>query len=147
MESEEYDTELEKVAQRLLVPRDHAIFEFRAKLKKREFEDDRIDALICIYKKRGWLDDERFADRQAELLARDLWGRNQIRKKLMKRGVSGFLINAAIAKLNVSWFANAELRAQKRCNLETKKGKEKAFRHLTRRGFRPEIVRQIVFSE
>ncbi len=147
MEPEEYDTELEKVAQRLLAPRDHAVYEFRAKLKKREFENERIDKLIQLYQRRGWLDDERFADRQAELLARDLWGRNQIRKKLMKRGVSNLLISAAISKLEVSWFTNAETRAEKKCNLETKKGKEKAFRHLTQRGFRPEIVRQIVFSE
>jgi SOS response regulatory protein OraA/RecX len=65
----------------------------------------------------------------------------------MKRGVAGSLITAAISKLEVSWFTNAELRAEKKCNLETKKGKEKAFRQLTQRGFRPEIVRQIVFSE
>ena len=51
---QKYDTELEKVAQRLLAPRDHAVFEFKSKLRKR-----------------GWLDDQRFADRQAELLARD----------------------------------------------------------------------------
>jgi len=142
---EEYDAELEKVAQRLLAPRDHAVFEFKAKLRKRGFENQRIETLIALYQKRGWLDDQRFADRQAELLARDLWGRNQIRKKLQKRGVSACLISAAIAKLDVDWMGNAKIRAHKKCEMESSKGRERAFRHLIQRGFQNEIVRKIIF--
>lgn len=151
-EEGEYDLELEKVAQRILAPRAHSLSELRNKLRKRDYEVSRIENLLEIYIKRKWLDDEDFANRQAELLAEKAWGKNQIRKKLMKRGVASFHIEGAISKLNIEWFEIAKARVHKKFpfpkNVEAqKKQKEKAFRHLVTRGFSQEIARRVVFFQ
>jgi len=57
----------------LLARRDHSSGELRDKLIKKGFPEHHVVAVIADMIERGWIDDESFAERQAEILVRKEW--------------------------------------------------------------------------
>jgi regulatory protein len=139
--------DVEASAMRFLARRGHSTGELRKKLRRRDFPDDLIDQVIDDFTDRGWLDDVEFAQHQAEILARKEWGPGQIRAKLEKHGVPSTVAEDAVATLNVSWLELAVSRVRgKYGELDSDRDRQRAFRHLTYRGFSARTARAVIFD-
>lgn len=129
----------------LLARRDHSSGELRDKLLKKGFPKHHVMTVISDMTERGWIDDESFAVRQAEILVRKEWGPLKIVQKLTHHGVEFDLAQRVVDDLDVRWTALARQR------LESRYGKdfdaEKAFRHLSYRGFTANVARRAVFDD
>lgn len=132
----------------LLSQRDHSSNELRDKLLRKGFEREHVDDVIGAFVQRGWIDDFAFATRQAEILADQQWGPLQIKKKLMKHGVDASMADDAVDGLDVDWLANARARVERKYgDLDEDGDVERAFRHLSYRGFLAATARRVVFDD
>jgi len=144
---------------RYLSRRDHASFELKQKLQKKEFESANIEMVIDEFSDKGWIDDSKFARAFAiEKAELNKWGPKKIRAYLYKKGLDKKSIEAGIE------YAFENLQPQKICvDLALKKKKrfaretdpykreQKIYRFLAGRGFLsedilkalPKIVEQI----
>lgn len=137
------DTELR--AMDLLARRDHSSGELRSKLLKKGFDSVHVDDVIDSLVERGWIDDTEFATRQSKILVRKTWGPLKIVQKLVKHGVDYDLANQVVDALDVSWVELARERLQSRFGASF--DAEKAYRHLTYRGFDAQTARRAVFDD
>jgi len=149
-EATEFDVEAK--ALRYLGMRDHAEEELRRKLKDQGFPEEPIDAVIDRFLNVGYLDDMRVAGVMSRSLARQNWGPMQIRAKLRDKGFKDASINPAILALDEDdvWVDNARSQLEKKFRKEAgeldQDERQKAYRHLTYRGFPNSVVRQVIFS-
>jgi len=135
---------------RYLSRRDHASFELKQKLQKKDFETANVEMVIEEFSEKGWIDDSKFArtfaSEKAEL---NKWGPNKIRAHLYKKGLNKKSIETGIE------YAFENLQPQKICvDLALKKKKrfarekdpykreQKIFRFLAGRGFRSEDIQK-----
>jgi regulatory protein len=140
-------TDVEASAMRFLARRGHSTGELRKKLQRREFPDDLIEQVLCDFTERGWLDDQEFAEHQAQILVRKEWGPNKIRAKLRKHGVPETIAEDVVAALDVVWVEIALSRVRSKYGeLEDDRDRQRAFRHLTYRGFSGRTARAVVFD-
>lgn len=138
--------EVEACVTRLLSRRDHSTGELRAKLTKREFPADLIEAVIADYVDRGWVDDHAFAAHQAGLLADRGWGPIQIRQRLIKHGVERDLAATTVDALDVRWEDAARDRLAQKFDELAPEDRERAYRHLVYRGFSSDTARRAIFD-
>ena len=136
----------EACVMRLLARRDHSTGELRAKLKQRDFDKALIEEVIADLVEHGWVNDKAFATHQAELLVARGWGPIQIRKKLTNHGVDHDLAANVIDDLDVDWVEAARDRVQRKFGELERGQQEKAFRHLTYRGFPADSARRAIFD-
>ncbi|MEM1349397.1 MAG: regulatory protein RecX [Myxococcota bacterium] len=144
--------DVEVKALRLLGMRDHAVEELRRKLKEQGFPQEPIDVVLERFVDVGYLDDERVAGVLSRSLARKNWGPMQIRAKLRARGFDDTSIEPSILALDEEdvWADHARRQLEKKF----RKGapeldedeRQKAYRHLTYRGFPNSVVREVIFS-
>lgn len=139
--------EAEACVTRFLSRRDHSTGELRAKLSKRGFESDLIESVIAACVDAGWVNDEAFAQHQAEVLADQGWGPAQIRAKLQRHGVDNGLATTTIDALDVDWIDAARGRVARKFGDLEDGDHERAFRHLTYRGFSPNTARRAIFDD
>jgi len=135
---------------RYLSGRDHASFELKQKLQKKEFETANIEMVIEEFTEKGWVDDSKFArtfaSEKAEL---NQWGPNKIRAHLYKKGLDKKSIETGIE------YAFDNLQPQKICvDLALKKKKrfarekdsykreQKIYRFLAGRGFHSDDIQK-----
>ncbi len=135
---------------RYLSRRDHASFELKQKLRKKEFESANIDMVIEEFSDKGWIDDTKFArsfaSEKAEL---NRWGPKKIRAYLYKKGLDKKSIEAGLE------YAFENLQPQKICvDLALKKKKrfarekdpykreQKIYRFLAGRGFHSDDIQK-----
>ncbi len=138
---------VEATAVRILALRDHSRAELIGKLKKRDYPTNLIDVVIEKCEEYGWLDDVRFAERQAEILRDRGWGPVKIVKKLVAHGVTPSMARTASESLDEDW----DVRCRER--LESKFGEDldsderaKAVRHLKSRGFWESTIRRVILD-
>jgi len=132
-------------ALRLLGVRQRSVFELAGKLKDKGFSGDDIDRAIERLKEAGYLDDEAFAKALASSRARNKsWGPAKIAQDLLKRGIDKETVRGAVALAcpEEEGLAKAALEKWLRRNkgLSDRQEKEKAFRHLSARGFSPSAI-------
>jgi len=133
------------VALRLLGVRQRSVFELTAKLRDKGFADSEINETVERLLKAGYLNDESFARALARSRAsHKAWGPAKIARDLSNRGIAREIVKDAVA---LACPAEEELaraafeRWQKRN--KGKSGREetqKAFRHLSARGFSPSAI-------
>lgn len=132
---------------RFLARRGHSSGELARKLRKRDFPDDLIERVIADFTERGWLDDAEFASHQAQILARKEWGPHKIRAKLRHHGVPDTIAEDAVAALDVSWVELALARVDSKYGeLSDDRDRQRAYRHLTYRGFSSRTARAVLFD-
>lgn len=144
--------DVEAVAMRFLGRRDYGREELARKLRDRQLPPELIAEVLADYEEAGYLDDRRFATTQGEILARKCWGPLQIRHKLKSRGIDDAVVDEALAKIGDAafWRGQAGERLQKKFGAATElsqNDKQRAYRHLTYRGFAPALVRQVLFDD
>lgn len=131
---------------RLLSRRDHSTGELREKLHKRGFSAEVIEAVVADCVACGQVDDDAFARHQAAVLVEQGWGPIQIRERLVRHGIERDHAAATLNELEVDWVTRARARvAQKYGTLEPG-DHERAFRHLTYRGFPGSVARRALFD-
>lgn len=134
---------IEEKAKSLLKIRLHHSVELARKLKMRGFDREETIALIDQLKGEGLLNDEQFAQNYLdELLRTKTFGFYGLKAKLMQRGIAG---NDAEALLK----ANLSLEQEKEIALrvvERNKNVEKIklAQKLSRKGFRSEVIREVI---
>jgi regulatory protein len=127
----------------LLSRREHSTQELHLKLKKRDYDETVIEQVISTLKKKGYLDDARFAA---------MWIRSRIRKKpespfalkagLMNKGVDADTAEAAIREAEIDWQEVLEAAVKKK--LDKTADTKKVLAYLVRRGFSyPEVVKAL----
>lgn len=143
--------DVDAAASRLLARRDHARGELEDKLRRRDMPNELIDDVLDDFDERGYLDDRQFAVEQGSILARKCWGPRQIAAKLRKRGVSDEVIERALADIeqHEDWSRRARERLVSRFSPPDElddDDQQRAYRHLTYRGYSPSLVRRLLFD-
>lgn len=148
---DEDPVEIENAAVRYLSRRDYSSGELRDKLKKKGFASHAVDQVLAALVERGWIDDERFARAQSEILVRKGWGPLQISRKLQHHGVPRDLADHTLEALaeETSWPEACRERLERKFGPAadlSQEEKEKAYRHLKYRGFAGATIRRVLFD-
>lgn len=144
--------EVKETATRLLAQRGHATSELRSKLEERDVPESLAADVCDELAEAGYLDDVEFARHQATILRDKEWGPAQIRRKLRDRGIEDTVIDTVLAEIGGPrvWTRHCWERLCDRFGSSpasfSQRKKQKAYRHLTHRGFQPSTVRQILFD-
>lgn len=138
-------------ALKLLARREHSRRELERKLLQRKFAPEHIATTLDWLTERGFLDDTRYARLAAEAQQRRGMGPLRARARLLRAGIAENLAERAVAEA----FAASDLAAQARVLCERRFGApgelsrrdlQRAYRFLLARGYRPELVRDILFG-
>ena len=131
---------------RLLARREHAAGELAAKLERRGYGRDAIDAEIERLAAEGLQSDERFANLFVEQRVARGDGPLKLRSSLGERGVDGQIIDAALLPFDEEWTALAREALERRFGVSapaTRAELSKRMRFLQGRGFPAGIVRRV----
>ncbi len=131
---------------RLLARREHAAGELAAKLERRGYGRDAIDAEIERLAAEGLQSDERFAMLFVEQRVARGDGPLKLRSALGERGVQGDLIDTALAPFEDEWTALARDALERRFGVlapDTRAELSKRMRFLQGRGFPAGIIRRV----
>lgn len=132
------------LAHRALSQRERTMAELRALLERRGTSPTATEAVIDELLACGLLDDARYAHCFAEDKRRlERWGSDRIERDLLRRGVEGGLIDAALATRD----ADDELEAARALLADRvprppagDRERDRAWRMLVRRGYQPELA-------
>lgn len=149
--ADDLKTDVEAAAMRFLGRRDYSSGELRQKLLRKDFDGAVVDLVVDEFVERGWIDDRRFAEQQAAILYRKEWGPLQIVRKLTRHGVYYDMASEVAEELGVKngWAKPCRERMESRYGDPgelDQDGKAKAYRHLTYRGYPPNLVRSLLFD-
>jgi regulatory protein len=134
---------LRERAMNFLARREHSIHELTTKLVKAEFEIDDVIDVIARLTEQDLQSDQRFAENYTRYRSNRGFGSQKIRQELKERGVAVELINDALEKQNIDWFAIAVMVRHKRFgeqNPDEFKEQAKQQRFLQYRGFTHEQI-------
>ena len=130
-------------ALRLLSFRARSTFELIERLKEKGFSPAAIGPAIEHLSEAGYLNDEAFARELVSTRVRNkAWGRHKIAADLRKRGISSDVAERALKGLDEGAESATALTAVKRWAKKSclkppldQKARERAYRHLSARGF------------
>jgi len=132
----------------LLAMREHSRSEIRNKLKRKECSDNvDLDALLDKLEEKDYLNEERFTESFIRYRVSRGQGSIKIVNELKIRGISSYLINRSIQKLEIDWEQVAiEQREKKFGDGQPIDIREKArqVRFLSGRGFPFRIIYSVV---
>lgn len=136
---------------RLLVRRDHTVFELLQKLKRRGFDPGTIEAILAECKRLNYINDERTARLFIGQLAAKGFGLRRIRMELKKKGLKGDRFEA-ILRESASEIDEREIAQrilQKKIKsyqreADEKKRKAKIYRFLNARGFSDTVISEMI---
>ena len=135
------------LAHRALGGRERTVSELRGVLERRDVGAETIEAIVVDLLEAGLLDDARYArvfSEDRRLL--DRWGAERIERDLLRRGVDGALVAAALAGRSdeAELAAAASLLADRFATLADDRERDRAWRLLVRRGYAPELAYEAV---
>ncbi len=139
-------------ALKLLSYRPRSIHEMRLKLESKGLEE--VSSTIEHLIRADYLNDEKFAALLVESRAQNkLWGRRKIASDLKRRGLSRAVIDDSLEKIDTRAEAETARSALKRWSRRTglsqplgKKEVQKAYRHLTARGFSTSMIMPLLMG-
>ena len=140
METEPARTEALGIATRALARREHSIRSLRERLQRAGVTPGDAEAVVEELRHAGLVDDGRFAEERARVLAERGKGDAAIRFELERAGVEAVEIEAALAGLASERERAAALVARRGATLATA-------RLLAGRGFDEEVVAAVVAQE
>jgi len=138
-------------ALRLLNYRPRSVAEVRRRLRKRDYEEEQIEAVLSRLQEVGLLDDRAFARLWVEnRRLNSPRGRRGLAAELRKKGVSSQVINEVLDETEGEWDEAAQAlelargRARALAGLERRVFFRRLQGFLARRGFASDIVFQVV---
>ena len=139
------------ISYRLLSYRPRSVYEISSKLNEKGYDRDLIDKVIDHLKRLHYLDDKEFAKLWVEARMRcKPVGSIGMKRDLKSKGLEEGLINEAIKTKEASYddFEAALKLAERRLatygKIHKLKAKRRIYDYLVRRGFKFEIVRQVL---
>jgi regulatory protein len=144
------EASIREAAVKLLARREHSEYELRAKLNKRDYEDDAVNAVIEALRADNLVSDERFAEAYVQSRVNKGFGPVRIRGELQQRGVSDALAESALNAADCDWDAAAREQLQRRFGSAApvdRKERQRRYSYLTRRGFTGDQVNQALDSD
>ena len=134
---------------RILNYRFNSEAELRAKLDRKEFPRDAIDAAIDRLRREKWLDDDRFAAAYVRTRVRKGIGRSRIKRELSVAGVDSAAIARALDVPDHDERAAAVVSAKKRLAILRRRNdddviREKLVAYLFRQGYDSTLARDVV---
>ncbi len=134
---------------RLLGIREHSVGELRAKLKRKEFSAEVIEDTIRKYRKRGFLDDARYAYKLSQRLMENRpCGLSYLTAHLQRKMIARELAEktAQMVLSNVDEKEQAvralEKRWRRMAQFELEVARNKSYNYLARRGFSYDAARK-----
>ena len=131
---------------RLLARREHAAAELAAKLERRGFAREAVDAEIGRLAAAGLQSDARFTERFVEERVGRGDGPLKIRAALGERGVAAAVIDPVLDAFGEEWTARAEAAAHRRFGTSapaSRSERARRARFLQQRGFPADVVRRV----
>lgn len=111
----------------------------RDKLRRHGALEEHIDQCIEHFKDKGYLNDERYAQRYSSLAAENkMWGKRRIIDELFRRGIDLQLARQVVDELEVDWQENAVRLIDEKyslVNVGSPRQKQKLFNALVRLGY------------
>ena len=129
----------------LLARREHSAQELRAKLLGRGYDSTAIEAVLSSLQTQKLLSDERFVQEFVAARVRRGSGPLKIREELRGRGVTGELVEQALAGLAGGWSEGAAAARQKRFGKALPKDMQERARQarfLQQRGYSMQDIRK-----
>lgn len=134
--SELTEAEVHEIAVRYLTRREYGIEELRQKLIQRGSQEAIAEKVVAALADENLVSDQRFTEMYVRTRMRHLFGPLKIRGELRARGISDFLIAAAMPMEQDTWFDAATHWAERRVHGELDyAGRAKIYRALMNRGF------------
>ena len=134
----------------LLGIRDQSVGEMISKMQKKGYEKTETDETIKILIDKKFLDDKRFVDNLIrQRLEISNYGKQRIWQDLKKKFISDELIEEALSNIEKDDEEEAAREAmksyvRKRGKPTEYKDKQKLIAHLSRRGFRWEVIERVI---
>lgn len=141
--------ELAARALRLLAAREHSALEVRRKLLRRG-DAAAVAQVVEHLARDGLLSDERFAESFVHSRIERGQGPLKIRSGLIARGVTGELIDRALARTEAFWLERARAAAMRRFGAEPPAcgaDQSRRWRFLAGRGFPSDVAHQVLFCK
>jgi len=139
-----------KAALKLLDRRFYSSSRLRSRLRQKDFSPEAVDAVLQQLTEQGLLDDRRFAESWCrDQLARRPVGPRWLRSGLHDQGVTPEAIDLVLDSLfpaDRERETCAKALASRHYSLDDDKGKARAIRFLSSRGFSPSLARELVFE-
>ncbi|MEI6092430.1 MAG: RecX family transcriptional regulator [bacterium] len=133
----------------LLARRPHFKKELENKLIKKGYSEELVIQVLNDFERRGYLNDIDHASLYIEELKRKKFGKYEIIRRLIARGVeesTAKTLGATISLENEETENIRYLLNKKKFNLQDPKGQKRAIDFLMRRGFTIEIIRSVLKS-
>ena len=136
---------IREAAVKLLARREHSEYELRAKLNKREYDDDAVAPVIEALRGEDLVSDARFAEAYVQARVNKSFGPVRIRGELQQRGVSDDQAEEVLNAADCDWDAAATAAVQRRFGSgvpKDRKERQRRYSYLSRRGFTGDQVNQ-----
>jgi regulatory protein len=131
-----------------LLGRPHSTREFKDYLRRKKAEAELTDSLITEFTTKGYLDDAKFAQWFIDVRTRRFKSRRAIRSELAGKGISGELVERAMAAEQIDEEAAIkELIAKKQNQSRYKNDPIKLMRYLTGQGFSYDLVKKALSNK
>ena len=142
------DGKLRARALEWLLNRPHSTREFKDYLYKKQADPVLTESLIKEFTKKGYLDDAKFAAWFIELKQRKNKSRRAVRAELLKKGISGEVLEAAVeAQPTDEDAALREIIAKKQKTSRYKDDPVKLAKYLVGQGFSYDLVKKQLLSK
>jgi regulatory protein len=140
--------ELVSASLRLLAGRDMSRAEFIKKLTAKEFLASEMEAAADWCVAEGWLNESRYAESAGRRLGQK-YGASRIAQTLRQKGVSEEALSNAMPALKESDFERARVLWLRKYGdvASTAEEKSKQIRYLQTRGFRFDVIKQVIAGE
>jgi regulatory protein len=138
-----------KKAADLLAKRPHFRRELELKLLKKNYSEEAIKEVLDNFEKRSYLDDRSCAFLYIEELRRKRFGKYEIIRRLIARGVKESTAKEITSTISLENDEREHIRYllnKRKFNLKDPKGLKKALDFFIRRGFTSSIIREIFRS-
>ena len=122
--------------------------ELESRLKRRGYPEEVVEEVLERLEESSLLNEEEFAREFARSKLGSLWHPNLIRKELLFRGIPKEVVEKILQEIDVDeLLERAKEKAQslsKRYGKSDARAKRRIFSYFMRRGFPPEIIREIL---
>lgn len=142
--------EIEQAAVRLLASREHTLTELRRKLARKAQDDELLEQVLDGLQAQGLQSDERFVEQYIDSRRRKGYGPVRIYNELQQKGVAPELIQAWLDEGDQAWRELLQEVSHRKFGSSRPsdfKEQAKRARFLEYRGFRTELIREVLWGE
>ncbi len=134
---------------RLLSMHDHSRYQLQQKLIKKDFSEEKINAVLNDLEQRQYLNDERYAEHYVHFRSSKGYGPVRIARELQEKGLSQNTVDDALSVNDDQWLSLLKKQLDKKFGNKPPLNfseRAKRARFLEYRGFPPWMIRDQLFD-